>query len=256
MKTTNLYLIFIFIPFISFGQAKQSIDIIGGLDFYQTSGADGDDIEILEGFLSGRLLGEEDLDTLRALNGSQKGKFNWRVGINYNRRITGKLFVKSGLRVASLGFDKIVRTGLISITVDPDNLETSLGSSSVPSVNFTNNYWFLEIPVAIRIELGEKKFSSFFELGLSPTIYLTNRKNQESELDSRRFVDDQSHFDFFNQVHWVGFASFGFNYNLGEKLQIFAQPIFRYSITNLAEGNIIEERLFTAGLELGLRKKF
>ena len=241
MKTTHIFLLLVFTPFISFGQINQSIDIIGGLDYsYRNLTSSSDES------LTSQLI--------ESLSEDESGILSWRFGANYNKKITNKLFLKTGLRLASVGYKGLNNTDLRwgSQHDGMGGFDPSLPSNEPSEVQFTYNFWFIDIPIAVRYEVNQKKFSPFFELGVSPSIYITTRTRQETNLDTSTSSFDETRTSF-NRLNLVGFASVGFNYNLCEKLQIFAQPIFRYHLTSSREGDY-GEHLFTAGLELGVRK--
>ena len=239
MKTSLVLSLLILLPFLGVSQINSSIDFLAGLDYsYRNLSTSSDDALVL-GILENREVGES-------------GKINWRFGVNYNRNLTSKLFFKTGLRLASVGFAGEKKTDLRwgseliggGFELDPD----------LPrEVQNINDYWFLEIPIGIRYEICQKKLTPFIELGVSPSIYLTTRVATKTDIgDSSTF--DKNNQDSFNQFHLVGFISMGLNYNLKETIQIFGQPIFRYHLTELVDAPI-EEHLYVAGIEIGVRKK-
>ena len=59
--------------------------------------------------------------------------------------------------------------------------------------------------------------------------------------------------DGFNKLQLVGSVSFGANFKLNDRVQLFGQPIFRYHLTQLQNG-IVSEFLYNAGIEIGVRK--
>jgi len=239
MKTSLVLSLLIFLPFLGISQINSSIDFIAGLDYsYRNLSTSSDDAVVL-GILENR-------------DEKESGKINWRFGLNYNRKLANKIFFKTGLRLASVGFEGEKRTGLrwgsdvVGGVFQPDpNLPRE--------VQLINDYWFLEIPVSIRYEITNKKLVPFFELGVSPSIYLTTRVTSKTDIDNTATFEKNNQ-DNFNQVHLVGFISMGLNYYLNENIQIFGQPIFRYHFTELVDAPI-EEHFYVAGIEVGLRKK-
>lgn len=220
-------------------QANSSIDFMVGIEYayrhLKTSSTD----NIIVGILENRDLKES-------------GKFNWRMGVNYNRKLISKLFLKTGLRLASIGYKGEKRTGIRWPSENNGGIWV-LDPSLPHEIQVVDNYWFLEIPVAARIEFSEKKWNPFFELGLAPSVYLTTKTKTITDIDTSINFLKNNH-PGFNKVQLAGFVSMGLNYTLNEKLQLFGQPIIRYHLTKLVNAPI-KENLFNYGMEIGIRKK-
>lgn len=213
-------------------QMNSSWDIIAGVDYsyrYLTAGKN----DSYQNFVDSR-------------NNSERGKFNWRIGFNYNRRLVNNTFFKTGLRIASVGHTVIV-----------DSLTTGVPDPAIPEnsrIHYDN--WYVEIPVVIRFEKESNgKFSTFWELGLSPYIYL-------STLEYRKFGSEKTlkfnkgGFSGQNYLfQLVGSVAFGVNYDYSENLQLFTQPCLRFHLTKLSQ-RLAREHLYNAGLELGVRWKY
>jgi len=201
MKTSLVLSLLILLPFLVVSQINSSIDFIAGLDYsYRNLSTSSDDAIVL-GILENR-------------DEKESGKTNWRFGLNYNRKLTNNIFFKTGLRLASVGFEGEKKT---------------------------------------ELRLIHKKLIPFFELGVSPSIYLTTRVTSKTDIGDSTAFNKNNQTDF-NQFHLVGYISMGLNYNLNENIQFFGQPIFRYHLTELVDAPI-EEHFYVAGIEVGLRKK-
>ena len=236
MKTIHIFLLLLFIPFISFGQINQSIDFIGGLDYSYRNLSGGSD-NPLESNLIENLANEE------------HGKLNWRFGTNYNKRLNKKVFLKTGFRIAREGFK--ARTD-ISRRLGRKITDDMIFPEGFHKEIYGYNFWFLEFPIAARFEINKKKLSPFFELGLAPSYYVFSQTRFSTEFGNKSHYFRENNSDF-NAFHLLAFASFGYNYSLNENLQLFGQTVFRYHLTSSRAGPV-KERLFTAGLELGVRK--
>lgn len=239
MKATLSALLICLLPAFALSQAKSSIDLIAGFAYsYRNLTTDSDDAIVI-GIM-------EDRDE------EESGKINWRAGFNYNRRLTKNFFLKTGLRMASIGFKGEKVTGLRWPSEHDGNGGWTPDPNLPHEIQRINDYWFLEVPVAGRWEFGAQKFTPFIEAGVSPSLYLTTRTKEVtdigSDVDFRNESDQGVH-----TFHLAGFLSFGANYTLSQNLQLFAQPVFRYHLTPLAE-EMIETYLFNYGLEVGVRK--
>ena len=87
MKQILLYLSLFLFPLFTYSQLNSSLDLIGGIEYgYRNLSSSSvpvvvsvrDDIEI--------------------------GKINFRIGFNYNKRLSEKIFFKTGLRFAISGY--------------------------------------------------------------------------------------------------------------------------------------------------------
>lgn len=241
MKNKLTTLLFLAFTSLMYAQHNSSIDLVGAIEYsYRTYSYSGNDDLFI------RLVEER--------NEEEKGKSNWRFGFNYNKRLTNKLFLKTGLRLASIGYKGEEQTGL-RWGSDHDGMG---GFSPSPDptipreVQIIDNYIFLEVPIMARWEWGAKKWTTFMETGLSPHIYLTNRNRIITDI-SNEIEWSAVKPDGFNKIQFVASLSFGTNYQLNDTLQFFAQPVARYHITQQGKGDV-NERLWSVGLEVGIRK--
>ena len=119
-------------------------------------------------------------------------------------------------------------------------------------IQLTHNYWFLEIPLALRFEFTNKKFSPFIESGISPSVYLTTRTTSVTDIGTDVTYQKNGTSDF-TSMHLVGMVSIGTNFTVNEKFQLFGQATYRYHLTKLADAPI-EEHLYNYGIEIGVRR--
>lgn len=229
---------------LTFSQNNASIDLVGGVEFgYRSlSGDHSDDVPV------GLILETRERET---------GKFGFRFGFNYNQRLSKKIFLKTGLRVANLGYTSGKITGLrwgseIQNAIDNGLTEIVPDPSLPREVQFFYEYWFLEIPIIGRYEFNEKRWSPFVEVGLSPNIYLDARTKQKTDLGDAKYNHVEVG-DAFNKFQLVGSASFGVNFAATESFRIFAQSVFRYHLTKTVD-SAVKEHLYNVGLEVGVRK--
>jgi len=230
------------VPFVSFGQTNSTLDLVAGLEYSYRGLSTSSKDEIVIGIMEKR-------------NDKETGKLNWRAGFNYNRRLSNRFHLKTGIRLASVGYKGEKKTGLryASEFVTPD---LWVPDPSLPhEVQFIYDYWFVEIPLVGRYELTNKKIAPFLELGIAPSAYVTTRTKTVTDLGTDvNFQDGVEAFNF-NRFHLVGIFSVGVNFSVSEKVQLFGQPTLRYHLTQLADA-AIEEHLFNYGIEIGARRKF
>ncbi|WP_235294003.1 outer membrane beta-barrel protein [Portibacter lacus] len=237
---SNFILILGFImPIFGFSQMKTSIDAIGSLDYSYRSITTSSSDEFIKGLVERR-------------NEGETGKVAWNAGLNLNRKLSKKIFLKTGVRFISTGYNGPVEE--VTWGSQHDGNGGQIEDPSLPKeIQIKYNYWFIEIPLGIRWEINENKFAPFLEAGVAPSLYLRTRSALVSDQDKEiSFSDDRV--NKMNNIHAYGFISFGGNYTINEKYQLFAQPIFRYHLTKLAD-TPIREHLYSGGIELGIRRK-
>lgn len=229
-------------PFLAFGQTNSSVDFVTGMEYSYRGLSTSSKDEIVIGIMENR-------------NDKETGKLNWRAGFNYNRRLSNRFHLKTGIRLASVGYEGEKKTGLryASEFVTP---ELWVPDPSLPhEVQFIYDYWFVEIPLVGRFECTNKKIAPFLELGIAPAVYVTTRTKIVTDLGTDvSFNNGVDAFDFY-RFHLVGIFSIGVSFSVSERMQLFGQPTLRYHLTQLVDAPI-EEHLFNYGIEIGARRKF
>jgi len=239
MKAKFIIITFIAVPLFSFSQMNSTIDIIAGVDYSYRSLKLTSDATI-------------PIDIIGLRNSREIGKFNWRFGFNYNKKLSNKFFLKTGIRLAISGIKGEKQTDLRW----PSEISSS-GYEYDPSLphelQLIHNYWFLEIPLAVRYEFTDKKFAPFIEAGISPSYYLTTKTTQINEFETTTITQRAEANQFVN-LHLVGVISFGANYAINEKMQLFGQAVYRRHLTKRVDA-LISEYLYNYGIEFGARRR-
>lgn len=243
-KVATLFSLFL-LPLLIFGQARQSIDFVGGVEYANATKG--------PSFAPGQC---NTLDT-----DFERAVVNWRFGANYNRQLSNKFWLRSGLRLASSGYE----TSYVSIFDYGsgwgdilDGLNYGGNSNPCSSIQIIEtpisvDFLLMEIPLVVRYEANQKKFAPYFELGLSPSFYLSAEEEIE-RADGTRFRSSYLDSDNFNRFNLVGLVAFGFNYTLSDNWQLFGQPTFRYHFTQIFDSSN-SRNLYNYGLEMGVRKQ-
>ncbi len=245
MKLPIIFLSLFLLPLFCISQINTSIDFVGGIDYSYRNMKTVKNSSFSDSLIV-RLFDEDEI-----------GKTNFRIGFNFNKRISKNTFFKTGIRFVSTGYQRKYdanefrwgnqQTGGVFNPDLPGDLPTLS--------KLIYNYTFIEIPLVVRYEFSQKKFTPFVELGVAPSLFLKGRtkfvdndgKVQTNEYDP--VITD------FSQINFVGVLSFGGNFNVNEGLQFFVQPAFRYHFTRLFKEGSVKEFLWNAGLEIGIRKR-
>ena len=244
MKFFFTSLSFFLLPLFCASQINTSLDFVGGIDYsYRNMRAN-------------KNPNSSDTTIVRIFDETESGKVNFRFGFNFNKRISDKFILKTGLRFTNLGYQRKYeqdelrwgnqQTGGV---FNPDNPSEQSAISK-----FIYNYLFLEVPLIARYEFTPKKLTAFVEFGFAPSLFLRTRHKIVSK-EKTQVLDNSNIQNGFSNINLVGVISFGGNYDLNENLQFFAQPTFRYHLTRLYKTGLVKEYLWNAGLEVGLRKR-
>ncbi len=234
MKRLPIFTTLFFLPLLIFSQMNTSLDFVGGVDI---------------GYRNLRTSGAPSVVTIR--NITELSKVNFRVGFNFNKKIANKIYFKTGLRFANVGYknkEEELRFGdqVLEELINP-------GTVNFSSRQLFYNYLFLEIPIVARYEFSQKRFKPYVELGVAPSLFLKSRNKLVID-DKSQILDENDDLYDYNKVHFVSVISIGGSYAINESLQIFAQPTFRYHLTKLIKDVPVKENLWNCGLEIGLRK--
>lgn len=240
MRVNFLVTLILIIPFLGFCQINQSIDFVSGIEYSYRNLATASQNEIMSVILESR-------------DQTETGKLNWRIGFNYNQRLTNRIFLRTGLRIASVGYKGEKNTDLRWPSEHDGNGGWVADPTLPRELQLVYDYWFIEVPIVGRFEMNQKKISPFVELGILPSYYMTTRTTEKTDI-GRNAQFDNGDVHNFNRVHFVGFLSFGMNYSLNDQLQFFGQPAFRYHFSKLVDAPI-SEHLLNFGVELGIRSK-
>jgi hypothetical protein len=224
MKKTIIFIIIALCSSILMAQSKSTISAVVGIDY------------------SNRVLNNPSFS-------DETGKLNYRIGLNYNRKMTEKMWLEGGLRFSSIGYNGKKMTGLTYLS---DILTGTLiqDPTSPRQLQFITDHLFIEIPIGIRYDLSQNKLKTYFTVGLSPNIYLTTKKQTITEFGSSTTYFKTTGIQ---KMTFSANVGFGVEYLMNQQYQIFAQPSFRYHFTNLGTGPIAEY-LYNFGLELGIRR--
>ena len=183
-------------------------------------------------------------------NQSEIPSVNYRFGLNYNQKLFGRFFLKTGARWIQTGY-KTPKSELIwPSEIDPVTGEI-IDDPSLPQwLILKNRYYFLEIPLQFRYHFSENKIQPFIGAGASWNVFMNAREISITD-QGRQVIADTLRM--FNQVNIALTATFGFDFSFWEKHRLFAQVMGRYHLSSLEANNKIVENLYNYGIETGFR---
>ncbi|MEM1119621.1 MAG: hypothetical protein AAGJ18_04190 [Bacteroidota bacterium] len=226
------------LPTIVFAQFRSSVDFVGSMDYsYRHLKNSNNAPTVIENF--------------ERRQQEEMGKINWRVGLNYNHPFSDRLFIKTGIRLASVGYKRGKTTGL-RWGSEFDGMGNWTPDPNLPhEIQDMVDHWLIEIPIIGRIELSDNQLKPFVEFGVSPHFYWKSRTKRVTDIDESVIF---SNISFFKSLQMVASLSMGMAYSINEKWEILGQPIFRYHLIKTSSFSF-EEHLFNYGLELGIRRQ-
>ena len=226
------------LPFFSIAQSNSSVDIMLSPDVtYRTTFYNGSDLTL-----------QSIKRTYDSLELSQMG---FHAGVNYNKKIASKLYLKTGLQVSKFGYKYELKNLVDNSQIDPAT-GILLTTTVLISTELSHNYYYLNVPIALRYEFSESKFYPYVELGAVPSYLLSgNSKVVSSDGNS-----NQSPLTIYKQFAVILHFGIGLNYRINEELQAFFQPNIRYEVTKSGSSpssSPIAEHAYSIGTEFGLR---
>ena len=183
---------------------------------------------------------------------SEKQSFAYFAGLQLQKPLNKTTSVFTGFRYAYSGI-KITRGNPVNLplTVYVSNFYAASISnyySAAPSgrSNYTSHYHFLEIPLGIEKQLGQKSRFSV-NAGLSVTRLLGTNALQ-FDPQSGVYYKDDSHF---NKTQWNILAGIQYNLVSKEKYSLRIGPQVQYGLTSLLnKKSPYSEHLFFGGIQL------
>lgn len=232
-------LLLVGLPFISTAQFSNSIDLVGGVDYsYRRLTANSDDAGV---------------QYVMGIRKNEVPRFNYRFGLNFNKRLYKGLVIKVGARYAKEGY-KSEKKDNLQWPSEFVNGAYQLDPSLPHTVQYAYEYHFLEFPLMARYEFSSGKWAPFVEAGVAGSVFLYDQTITKTNLNDRSVQRNTLKNP--NAFQVVGSVSCGVQYAASARWQLFAQPVFRYHFTQLIKDVPIREYLYGAGLELGVRRKW
>ncbi len=115
-----------------------------------------------------------------------------------------------------------------------------IGNSVAGDGKIKYNFHFLEIPLRINYRISDKKFFSYLTTGLSVNFFLGdkskswihNENGEDVQLKGNSGIRD------FNTVRVGIIGGLGLGYRISSKTNLRFEPLFRYSLTPLADAPV------------------
>lgn len=173
--------------------------------------------------------------------------YGYTTGLSLLLRADKKLVIETGIQYSRKG----EQTEKIDLSWSSSNLESPTKRS------YIYQYHYLDIPLKANYFFPTRKKSNFFASGgLSANIFLRHKNIKIFEYsDGRKDPQESTYYEGFSKVNIAAMISIGMNYSIAERISIRIEPIFRHSITPIAD-TPIKEYPWSAGVNTGVYFSF
>lgn len=178
-------------------------------------------------------------------NDTEIPQFGYTAGLNLCYNITRSLAVETGLHHAKRGY----RTKALDvIAFDP----LSQNDPFIPnSIRYIAHWYYMDIPLRVDLALGKKKLRVLLSAGVTTNILLSATQTNVLEFaDRTERATDTSVFDH-NAFNISPTLSVGLDYRIAERLNLRAEPTFRYGAMRIID-TPITGFLYSGGLNIGV----
>jgi hypothetical protein len=226
------------LPALGLCQMKSSLEVSGGA------------------YLTWRTLrtGVDWLD--ESLRYNEVSTVNWSAGAYYNRQIAPRLYLKTGLQIASIGHRS--RQWGLDFSQGDANTTWLIGMEnrdlrSLTWVRYATDYIYLGLPVLLRYELLDRKLTPYVEGGVVTSLYIGSRYRQTTNLNTVVVKNPYSS-KYIREWQAVGQLSIGLKYRPSDSIELYLQPTLRYHFTYTWPPAELQERMKGVGVQIGLRR--
>jgi hypothetical protein len=178
---------------------------------------------------------------------------NFRIGVHYNQRLSSNWYLRTGIRWADLGY-KIQPWSSNLLIVESDRAGLSWVEIGVPypvADELEFHYQFLELPLLIKRQFGEKKLGFFIEAG--GAFQYQVGMVPVSIFGEERVRGEVQDYSFYRDFHGMLQAGFGLQYRPSGRWHYFLQTNGQYQIPGVYLDTPIQYRLWQVGVECGVR---
>lgn len=128
-----------------------------------------------------------------------------------------------------------------------------------PSLGLADNqlrYHYLEIPLRVNYRIVNQKFFGYISAGVSINKFLNDKSKSWLTYNNgdTEVVKSESGILDFNKTVIGLVGGVGLGYHVSEKLNLRLEPLFRYSLTPLAEAPI-DQYNYSIGCQIGMNMK-
>lgn len=185
-------------------------------------------------------------------NSRENPRLGYMAGLNYAHQFSNRITVKGGVHFADRGYR--VRQEFNSFGSFGENDPTI---PDYQSLTATEHHYYLDISLRLQFHFSRGTWSFYGFAGGSTNIFLGYQKNitTESQDDSTETdITNESEADF-ESLNVQALIGAGVSYQLSERFQLNAEPVFRHSLNSFVNERV-KGYFWFLGLETGVYYSF
>ena len=171
-------------------------------------------------------------------------KFGFTTGINVVYHFNDRIVLETGLLFSDKG-EKTKKTSFENVP-----------SSQLPIYyTYKYHYLYLDIPLKVDYYLLTGKLKLFVTAGVSGNIFINQKTTLLQGHDNGDIQKNTTTFNpGFNRFNLAMIAGLGINYKLSSRMNLKVEPVYRRSLTSIAN-TPIKSYLYSTGLNMGISFK-
>lgn len=167
--------------------------------------------------------------------------FGYSAGLNFYYQINRLISIETGIQYSRRGYQTIPLPTIYNFDYDP--------AIATSYIYFT----YLDFPLRVNYTFLKSKFQIIASTGvvfnyLQQVSYKTVPENPTSIFPIQIRVSQYP----YNKINYSPIVSLGLKYNISNRINLRAEPIFRYGLLNTDSKSYAFTHLWTAGLNLSL----
>jgi hypothetical protein len=165
--------------------------------------------------------------------------FGYTTGLNFYYQIKKRLSIETGIQYSRKGYKTIALPTIYDFNYDP--------------VIATNYFYFtyLDFPFRANFTFSKSKFQIIASAGavLNYLLQVSGKTVPENRIAIFEIQTYGNQFAY-NNINISPTVSLGLKYNINNRLNLRAEPTFRYGLRNTDSKSFVFTRLWTAGLNI------
>jgi hypothetical protein len=186
-------------------------------------------------------------------------KFCVSYGLNIGYNLSNQLMIETGVYYSSKGYAYDFSGLTFGDMIDP-RYNFIYGSQSTEIMKIKKrlyNFNYLDIPIRAIYNFGENKISLIASAGLIANVFLNaNSQLVYENVNGDTNYEKQNIPYKYKSITISTVISAGLIYNISNKINLRAEPTFRYSFVKNSYDSPIDEYLWSAGLNISGNYKF
>jgi Outer membrane protein beta-barrel domain len=159
--------------------------------------------------------------------------------------------VEAGVGCVRLGYQSKIDTDDLTFgdMIDPRRgFIYNTGDVLPASFRFIDDFYYAEVPVRLRLNLGKGRFRSTTTVGMAPAYLIAaNSRAVSTYTDGSKEASNYDDTDQYLRFNLFATISTGVSYRLKERLEFRLEPMFRYGLLRITDSPVTGH-LWSAGI--------